>query len=80
MMRAWSNVAFRQALAWRVVRHLLLVAVLVGALLNAINRGDTLLTGGRIDWLKVALTFLVPYFVATFSAYNAYLWGITYLA
>lgn len=51
------------------------MAILVGAVLNAINQGDTLLTGGRIDWLKLALTFLVPFFVVTYGAYNAHRWA-----
>ena len=53
----------------------LLVVVLVGTVLNGINQGVTLLTGRRIAWFEVALTFLAPFFVATYGAYNAYRWA-----
>ena len=45
-----------------------MVALVVGVILNGINQGDVLLGGGKIDWAKMALTFLVPYFVATYGA------------
>jgi hypothetical protein len=51
-----------------VVRRSLIVAVLVGALLNLINQGDALLSGRAIDWAKALLTFTVPYCVATYGA------------
>ncbi len=51
-----------------VVRRSLLVAGLVGTLLNLINQGDALLAGRAIDWAKVLLTFTVPYCVATYGA------------
>jgi hypothetical protein len=46
----------------------LLVAIVVGTLLNLINQGDVLLGGGHVDLLKAALTFAVPYGVATYGA------------
>jgi len=51
-----------------VPKRSLIVALIVGAILNAINQGDALLGNGRIDWVKVILTFAVPYFVATYGA------------
>jgi hypothetical protein len=53
-----------------IVRRSLRVAALVGTLLVAINYGDRLLRGEitAIDRLKMALTYLVPYGVATFAA------------
>ena len=35
--------------------------------LNLINQGDTLLGVGSINWLKVALTYIVPYCVSTYG-------------
>ena len=49
-------------------RRSLAVAALVGTLLNLINQGDALLAGAPLDWLKIALTFAVPYCVATYGA------------
>jgi hypothetical protein len=46
----------------------MLVALAVGTLLNLINQGDALLAGGHLDLLKAALTYAVPYCVATYGA------------
>jgi hypothetical protein len=44
------------------------VAMVVGSLLNIINQGDAVLTAHAINWLKLMLTFLVPYGVSTYAA------------
>lgn len=44
------------------------VALLVGTLLNLINQGGRLLDGLPLSWLQVALNYLVPYCVASYSA------------
>ena len=63
----------RLALTRTVVRRALRYAVIVGAVLIAINHGDALLHGrleiGRL--FKMALTVLVPYCVSTFSSVEA---------
>ena len=46
----------------------LLIALVVGTLLTAINHGDTILMGNWPPLLKVALTYCVPYCVATWGA------------
>lgn len=67
--RAWFVVATRPS----VVRRGLMYAVIVGAILIAINHGDALLRGefsvGRA--LKMALTVTVPYVVSTLSSVGA---------
>jgi hypothetical protein len=45
-----------------------LAAVVVGTVLNAINQGDLLLAGAPLDVVKLVLTYLVPYCVATYGA------------
>lgn len=56
-----------------VVRRALQYAVVVGAILLAINHGDAILRGdlppGRL--LRMALTVLVPYVVSTLSSVAA---------
>ena len=56
-----------------VVRRALKYALVVGAILIAINHGDAILRGdltaGR--FLKMALTMAVPYFVSAFSSVGA---------
>jgi hypothetical protein len=59
---------FHFCIADGVPRRSLLVACVVGTLLTLINQGDALIGGGRIDLLKAALTFAVPYCVATYGA------------
>jgi hypothetical protein len=51
-----------------VPRRSLAVALVVGTILNLINQGDALLGGQPLDFLKIALTFAVPYCVATYGA------------
>ncbi len=53
-----------------VVRRALVMALIVGHVLAAINHGDRILTGTMTlgEWSKVALTFLVPYTVSTISS------------
>jgi hypothetical protein len=45
-----------------------IVALVVGTILNLINQGDALFSGGRLDLTKALLTYLVPYCVATYGA------------
>jgi len=51
-----------------VPRRSLWVALIVGTILNLINQGDMLLTGQRLDLVKLALTYIVPYIVSTYGA------------
>jgi hypothetical protein len=56
-----------------VIRRSLRVAALVGAILVTINYTDRWLAGALMpaDWVKMAVTFLVPYAVATYAAVSA---------
>ena len=47
------------------------VALVVGTLLNLINQGDAVFGGGDVDYLKLALTYLVPFLVSTHGAMTA---------
>jgi hypothetical protein len=51
-----------------VPKRSLLVAIVVGTVLNLINQGGALIGHGHFDPLKAALTFAVPYCVATYGA------------
>ena len=46
----------------------LYVAIVVGTILNIINQGDALVSGKPLDWLKIILTYAVPYCVCTYGA------------
>ncbi len=45
-----------------------LAVAVSGTILNLINQGDAVFGGGPVNWTKIALTFLVPYCVATYGA------------
>ena len=68
-MREWLKLATDGP----VVRRALGYAVVVGAILIAINHGDALLAGevGTGRALKMGLTVLVPYAVSTLSSVGA---------
>ena len=51
-----------------VPRRSLTIALIVGSVLNLINQGDALIAGHDLNYLKVILTYLVPYCVATYGA------------
>ncbi len=54
-----------------IVRRSLVLAVIVGTILNIINQGDALLAGTHLVAWKIALTYCVPYCVATYGAVTA---------
>jgi len=56
-----------------VVRRSFRVALVVGTLLVAINQGDRIFSGQAPDWIKMFLTYCVPYCVATYGAVSAIL-------
>lgn len=48
-----------------------IVALIVGSALNLINQGDAIFGGGAVDYLKLALTYAVPFFVSCHGALTA---------
>ena len=55
----------------KVVRTSLGVMAVVGTILNLINQGDALFGDAPIVAWKIALTYVVPYCVATYGAVMA---------
>lgn len=51
-----------------VPRRSLHVALVVGTVLNLINQGDAFFGMASINWLKLVLTYCVPYIVCTYGA------------
>ncbi len=62
-------IAFERSVFFRAVR----IALVVGSVLAVINHGDTAMSGDMVSTtiLKISLTYLVPYCVATYSAVEA---------
>jgi len=46
----------------------LIIALIVGTILNLINQGHLLSTLDKVNWLNIVLTYCVPFCVATFSS------------
>jgi hypothetical protein len=51
-----------------VPKRSLIVAVIVGTILNLINQGDAIVGVASVNVTKLLLTFAVPYCVATYGA------------
>ncbi len=60
----------RTVLSRPLLKKNLVVAVVVGTLLNLINQLDFLIAG-EPNLAKLALTYCVPFFVASYGSYNS---------
>lgn len=65
-MQRWFSLAFKPT----VVKRSLKVGLVVGTILALINYTDRILGGDMtgVDWLKLVLTYLVPYGVSTHAS------------
>lgn len=52
----------------QIMRRALRVSAVVGTLLCIINQWEAIFIDGKPDFLKVVLTYLVPFGVSTYSA------------
>jgi hypothetical protein len=62
------NEILSTALSRPIAANALRIALVVGSVLNLINQGQALLSWSGISWPHVALNFVVPYCVASYSA------------
>jgi hypothetical protein len=65
--------ALRKTFAGSAVRRSLLVALVIGTILNGINQGPEVLSGHWPVWWKLVLTYFVPFAVASYGSYAAFL-------
>lgn len=66
-MSKWSRIR-DLCLSDGVPKRSFCAALIVGTVLNLINQGDALFGSGQVNLIKLALTFAVPYCVATYGA------------
>ncbi|MDP1531271.1 MAG: nitrate/nitrite transporter NrtS [Rhodoferax sp.] len=59
---------FQAACSGKIVKNSLRIALMVGSILNLVNQGSAILAGSGISWIHMALNYVVPYCVASFSA------------
>jgi len=64
--------AARKTFAWASIRRSLGVAIVVGTALNIINQGPELLDGSLPIIWKLALTYVVPFLVASYGSFAAF--------
>ncbi|MDE1939792.1 MAG: nitrate/nitrite transporter NrtS [Alphaproteobacteria bacterium] len=64
--------AFRKTFSPPIVVRSVLVAAVVGTILNAINQGAEIVAGNSVDFVKFILTYFVPFLVASYGAYSAF--------
>ncbi|MDE2133800.1 MAG: nitrate/nitrite transporter NrtS [Alphaproteobacteria bacterium] len=64
--------AVRRTFSWQVVTRSFGVTFVIGTILNAINQGTEIVEGKSISFLRLGLTYAVPFFVASFGAYSAF--------
>jgi hypothetical protein len=64
--------ALHRTFAGPSVRRSLLVSVVIGTILNAINQGPEILSGHWPVWWKLVLTYFVPFAVASYGSYAAF--------
>jgi len=64
--------ALQRVFSGSTLRRSLIMAIVVGTLLNLINQGHHLVDPGAIDVWRALLTYLVPFGVASYGAYTAY--------
>ena len=69
-MNIWRR-ALVLAMSDGVPARALMMALLIGTILNIINQGDALVHGGPLNWTKIMLTYLTPYLVSTHGAVAA---------
>jgi len=62
------NDVLSTALTRPIVANAIRIALVVGSVLNLINQGEALISWSGISWPHVALNFIVPYCVASYSA------------
>ena len=63
--------AARRTLTGPALRRSVVVALVVGTALNAINQGPEMLSGKWPVIWKVVLTYAVPFLVASYGSYAA---------
>ena len=64
--------AAKRTLTGKALRRSLVVALIVGTALNLINQGPEMLSGKWPVMWKLALTYVVPFLVASYGSYAAF--------
>jgi len=63
--------ALKQVFSWPIAKRSVVVAIVVGTILNAINQGPEIWAGEDVILWKLLMTYCVPFLVASYGAYSA---------
>lgn len=63
--------ALKRTFSWPAVKRSLIVALVVGTILNVINQGGALVGDEPIVIWRLILTYFVPFAVASYGSYAA---------
>jgi hypothetical protein len=66
-----ANEALKMTFTGPLLKRSLVVALVVGTILNAINQGPEIVSGQPVVVWKLAMTFCVPFCVASYGAWSA---------
>jgi hypothetical protein len=58
----------RYCASYGVPRRSFVLAIIVGTIINLINQGDFLMAGEPLNRVKIGLSYILPYCVATYGA------------
>ena len=64
--------AAKRTLTGQALKRSAIVAIVVGTALNLINQGPEILSGSSPVIWKLALTYIVPFLVASYRSYAAF--------
>ena len=67
-----AHEALRRTFSPAAIRRALVVALVIGTVLNLINQGDALVHGRPLVMWKLLLTYFVPFAVASYGAWSAF--------
>jgi hypothetical protein len=65
-----AQTPLQQCIAPQMLKKSIYVAVVVGTVLTIINHGDKMMAGLPLNMTQVLLTYLVPFLVSTYGAWN----------
>jgi hypothetical protein len=68
VIHLWLTKICRYCVSDGVPKRSFFLALIVGTVLNLINQGEVLFGGGKLNLIKIFLTYAVPYCVATYGA------------
>lgn len=54
---------------WQLLKRSATISLVVGTSLNVINQGHDVLNGAAVQWWHFLLNYLVPFLVASYSAW-----------